>query len=161
MRSIQLALIALFIPCLCAGADVEPVGRLFSTPAERASLDHLRLTGEQDITHPKDQTVTTVRQIPEPAREQITLDGFVRRSSGKSTAWINQLPQNENEISHGVTVRQKLSRPPSISILLAPDTRLNLKPGQTFDKATGKVSEVYEPAPAIQAPVKIKSNTQD
>ena len=150
MRRYLFALTALMVPCLSAGADAPAIGRLFSTPAERAGLDRLRQLGEQTLP-PDDQPVTVIAP-PEPAREQYTLDGFVRRSSGKSTIWINRVPRSEHEISQGILVRQQLSKPPAVSILLPSGQRLNLKPGQTFDNASGRVSEVYEAVPDAPEP---------
>jgi hypothetical protein len=155
MRATLFAL-SVLMPCVCAGADAEPIGRLFSTPAERADLDRLRQHGEQNKPA-SDQAVTVIPAIPvEPVREQLTLDGFVRRSSGKGTTWINQIPQNEGKVSQNIRVRQQLSKPPAVSILLPSGKRLDLKVGQTFDHITGKIVEVYQtiPVPALPKPIK-------
>ena len=143
---------ALIAPTLGLAADTKAVGRLFSTPSERAALDLLRQKtklGSELIL----QTEPTVPDVPvQPVREQFTLDGFVRRSSGKNTTWINQMPQTEGETSRGIRVRQQISKAPTVSILLPSGKQLKLKAGQTFDQPTGKVSEVYEPLPEIVAP---------
>ena len=52
----------------------EPLGRLFFTPQQRATLDHQRLQGN---TRSFDQEAS------------YTLNGEVRRSSGKNTRWVN------------------------------------------------------------------------
>lgn len=145
MRLILTALIFFLLHSVCLGAEAEPIGRLFSTPAERAELDRLRQHGEPGKLA-SDQTITTVPVIPaEPVREQFTLDGFVRRSSGKGTTWINQIPQNEGAVSQNIRVRQQLSKPPAVSVLLPSGKRLALKVGQTFDATTGEIIEVLEP----------------
>lgn len=155
MRTIFLLLNLIFVSCICQAAEVAPIGRLFSTPAERANLDRLRQTakrGEPINLANKLANEQTAPEVPviveELVREQFSLDGFVRRSSGKGTTWINQIPQNEDAVSQNIRVRQQLSKPPAVSILLPSGKRLKLKVGQTFDAVTGRVLEVYEPAPA-------------
>ena len=151
MRLTLAAFIFFLLPCVCQGAEVAPIGRLFSTPAERAELDRLRQHGEP-AKLANDQSTAAVPVTPaEPVREQFTLDGFVRRSSGKGTTWINQIPQNEGAVSQNIRVRQQLSKPPAVSILLPSGKRLALKVGQTFDATTGEIIEVLEPAPGSVA----------
>jgi len=123
----------------CAGA--EPLGRLFFSPDERARLDQMR-NGNASDNAPAGQ---------QPPIEQITLNGLVRRSSGKTTTWINHLPQNENETPQGVAVRGQAAKP-SAFLLLPSGKQVQLKAGQTFDAVKGKIREGYEDstAPAPQ-----------
>lgn len=116
-----------------APAESHKIGRLFFSPDERAMLDRTR----------QKSSGSTVS-----ATEQITLNGIVRRSGGKSTAWINQMPQHENETSQGVVITPK----PSAVLLLPSGKKVQLKAGQTFDTAKGKVREGYEDAAAVQPP---------
>lgn len=135
-RLIFLLMIA-FLPghAVCAGA--EPLGRLFFSPDERAMLDRLRQkSGGATLS----------------ATEQITLNGIIRRSSGKTTAWINQVPQNENETPQGVAVQQEKTSKPSAVLLLPSGKRVDLKAGQTFDATKGKVREGYEDATGSTPP---------
>jgi len=60
-----------------AAADAD-LGRLFSTPQHRAQLDDLRR-----------RNVPITRPQPAQADTNIALQGIVRRSSGRSTIWIN------------------------------------------------------------------------
>lgn len=80
------------------------------------------------------------------ATEQISLNGIVRRSSGKTTVWINQLPQHENETPQGVAMQPGKTSKPSAVLLLPSGKKVDLKAGQTFDAARGKVREGYEDA---------------
>ncbi|MBZ0095873.1 MAG: hypothetical protein K8H75_10970 [Sulfuricella sp.] len=127
-RLIFLLMIA-FLPghAVCAGA--EPLGRLFFSPDERAMLDRVR----------QKNVGSTVS-----ATEQVTLNGIVRRSSGKTTAWINQVPQNENETPQGIAVQQGKTSKPSALLLLPSGKQVQLKAGQTFDTAKGKIREGYQ-----------------
>ena len=66
---------ALLLACsLPAWPQSEPLGRLFFTPQQRTLLDRQRLQG---ATNNIDQAAS------------YTLNGEVRRSSGKNTRWVN------------------------------------------------------------------------
>ena len=66
---------ALLITCsLPAWPQGEPLGRLFFTPEQRARLDRQR---QQGLTSNDDPQAS------------YTLNGEVRRSSGKNTRWVN------------------------------------------------------------------------
>lgn len=121
---------------LAAPAGAEPLGRLFFSPEERTALDRMR-----------NNTSTSAAA----STEQITLNGLVRRSSGKTTTWINRLPQNENETPQGVVVQGQPSKASAL-LLLPSGKQIQLKAGQTFDTTKGKIREGYEDsaAPAPQ-----------
>ena len=114
-----------------APTESRKIGRLFFTPDERAMLDRLRKnSGGSSFS----------------ATEQVTLNGIVRRSSGKTTTWINQVPQHENETPQGIAVRQGPASKPSALLRFPSGKQVNLKAGQTFDATQGKVREGYEDA---------------
>ena len=124
-----LLLCAATLPAVAA----ELPGRLFTTAAERAALDAMRAgAGPVDLATPS-------------AASRITLDGVVRRSSGKSTAWINQEPQHENQ---GAAVPGKAARPASAALRLPSGARVELQAGQTFDHGSGTVRDAYQGASA-------------
>lgn len=127
-RLIFLLMIA-FLPGHAACAGAEPLGRLFFSPDERAMLDRMR----------QKNSGSTVS-----ATEQITLNGIVRRSSGKTTAWINRVPQNENETPQGIAVQQGKTSKPSAFLMLPSGRQVQLKAGQTFDTTRGKIREGYQ-----------------
>ena len=64
-------------------ADSAPLGRLFFTPERRAALERQRTPNLQEA-----QTLQG---------NSMSLDGVVYRSGGKSTVWINQKAQTEDE----------------------------------------------------------------
>ncbi len=108
----------------------ELAGRFFFAPQERAALDALRNTG--------------VAPGVGAASGPITVNGLVSRSSGKSTIWINQVPQRENENPQGVTIQQGKTSKPSAVLLLPSGKKVEIKPGQTFDAGKGKIREGYQ-----------------
>ena len=119
-------------------AESINIGRLFYSPDERAMLDQMRNSNGGKTASPT---------------EQFTLNGIVRRSSGRNTTWINQLPQRENEAPQGIAVQQGAASKPSAQLLLPSGKRINLKAGQTFDATKGKVHENYD-TPAALTPLK-------
>lgn len=132
MVRLTVLLTAIFLLGHTAYAGAEPLGRLFFSPDERAKLDQMRNNNTLDYT-----------QIEQTPSEQITLNGIVRRSSGKTTAWVNQVPQRENE-RQGVTVLKSTAKSPVVPLQLPSGKQIRLKPGQTFDTTKGQVREGYE-----------------
>jgi len=60
-----------------AWAQPEPLGRLFFTPQQRAGLDRQRQLNPNFLANTTD------------ADSSLTINGEVRRSSGRGTRWIN------------------------------------------------------------------------
>ena len=78
--TIRILAIALFIGIAPAAAGAEPLGRLFHSPAERSALDSMR----------KAKLQPQKPAAPRPSEPQTAqLDGYVLRSDGKSTLWVN------------------------------------------------------------------------
>jgi hypothetical protein len=79
------SLLAAAVIALGAGAagaaTLDELGTLFTTPQERARLERLR-RGEPE----------TQPSVAGVARAQPTVTGFVRRSDGRSTVWIDGAP---------------------------------------------------------------------
>jgi len=148
-RFLQAALLVAFaaISSLSWG---EPIGRLFFTPDERTNLDRARLTGgntEQD-------------SATEPQQETLTLNGIVKRSSGKTTEWINHTVQNESNFPPGSKMQISKSRLPNFPVLVQKSGKtVSLKVGQTLNIDSGEIRENYQlpsdkeamPATATQA----------
>ena len=93
------ALSALLGACLAAGslaaqAQALELGRLFYTPAERAAMDRSRHTPPTPprLEKPVVEAAPAERQAPSFE----TLNGYVSRSSGHSTMWVNGVPQNDH-----------------------------------------------------------------
>lgn len=97
-------------------------GRFFFTHRERAALDRLRRNGGSGAT---------------PA--EITLDGLVRRSNGKTTIWVNRLPRHGSEPLHAGGVPGTTSQ--SAPVPLLSGRKIELKAGQTYNPASGKIRE--------------------
>ncbi|CUI09218.1 hypothetical protein [Massilia antarctica] len=114
-----------------AQAQTAPMGRLFTTPAERHQLDIQR-----GLAAAPPAPVVEAASAPQP----MTVNGFVRRSSGKSTVWVN------NEAREGA--RNRFSGPaqaPRVTLTLPSGQKVVLKPGQSVDMNAGTVTDVDRP----------------
>jgi hypothetical protein len=106
-------------------AEPVPLGRLFFTPERRIALERQR-------TH-------NVQQVQALQGATMSLDGVVYRSSGKSTVWINQHAQNENDGRRtGVTATLSSRNPGRALIAPGEDTPTQLKVGEAVNRATGE-----------------------
>ena len=117
----HLAFAASLIGCIASGVPAPvlgvELGRLFFTPQQRQDLDRRRATNAQ-------AAVIT-------ADDLVTLNGHVSRSgSGKTTTWINGVPQDDQHRSTSagrVTIKQGDEAP-----------AVTLKVGETLDRVKGE-----------------------
>jgi hypothetical protein len=93
-RLLSLAVLA----TLSVHAHTQELGRLFFTPQERQALDDKRRLGANKAAAGV-HSASALASEPEPAQEaasvivpQPVVTGFVVRSSGKNTVWLNQRP---------------------------------------------------------------------
>jgi len=130
--------LALMLLCLAAPAAAEELGRLFFTPQQRQDLDRRRATNRAEEEAPQ------IREGP------LTLEGHVQRSSGRTTTWINGVPQYDSHASRDparVTVVPNLGEP-----------GVSLKIGQIYERMSGEVrdnlngGEITVGKPSRQAP---------
>lgn len=85
------ALAALVPQC----ADCAELGRLFFTPQERSAMDHRRYA-----PGPEAKVEAAPALAPGPVKPSapnvVTLEGYVSRSDGHSTTWVNGVPRNDH-----------------------------------------------------------------
>lgn len=78
MSVVRLALLLILIlPTSAIQAQQEPLGRLFFTPQQRAALDRQRQLNRNFVPNATENDAS------------LTINGEVRRSSGRGTRWIN------------------------------------------------------------------------
>ena len=118
-RSILLAL-ALLFPAAAPAYGVE-LGRLFFTPQQRGELDRRRDTNAVEAE-------VVIENL-------VTVNGHVSRSSGKTTTWINGVPQYD--AYHGRDAARIAVDDPSVN---SP-----VKVGETLDRTRGEVRPSIEP----------------
>jgi hypothetical protein len=110
-------------------ATAQEMGRLFFTPQQRSALD------ERRRARVPDRPAATVLATP-----VTRVDGYVKRSGGPSTVWVNGDPLAE---SAPEAPRIDTTRTPSVSITIGESgARTRLKPGEQLDRSTGEVRDV-------------------
>lgn len=135
----RILLILLWLLPAIASAD-DTLGRLFTTPAERASLNaqrQLRKIQEPDATKAEEKAVTE-------APSAVSVQGYVKRSDGKNgTVWVNQTPMQENSGTNEVQVGKLRSNGNQVELKLPANGKsLNLKVGQVYMPETDSISEI-------------------
>lgn len=124
-----------------AGFAAEPFGRLFTTPSERATLDHLRQTRKiEPVNIDQPQEVIEVAPVVPP---EISVQGYVKRSDGKKgTVWINEKPVQENSSTGEMEVGKLPTEGNQVQIKVPGlDRSLKLKAGQAYDPQTDSITE--------------------
>ncbi|MCB5190084.1 hypothetical protein LG198_05020 [Methylobacillus arboreus] len=141
----------------------EPLGRLFTSPAEREVLNRLRqnLKGQmlEQAANPLPESSAEqlpVRNIP----QEVSIQGFVQRSDGgKGTVWVNRQPLQESSDNGQVQVGKFKKGSNSVPLTMQDNGHhIQLKAGQVFHPETGEITErnvhATEPAePTASAPL--------
>lgn len=130
MRKLLPPLLAVALAGAPFGTTAQELGRLFLTPEQRATLDARRKARLPD----KPAAVVV-------ASPTTRMDGFVLRSDGKSTIWVNGEPTREGDQPDAPRVGDRPHE--GISIPTGESgSRARLKPGQAVDVGTGEVRDV-------------------
>ncbi|WUR15767.1 hypothetical protein E7V67_011885 [[Empedobacter] haloabium] len=130
------------------------MGRLFTTPADRILLDQQRASaappGTATAAGPAGTTATPapagampgmaapVTTPPAPAPAPVRFGGVLRRSDGQATIWVDDAVQEA--VVHG--------RPAAGVPVDVGGRRVLLKPGQSWDPASGAIVDVQRGAGA-------------
>ena len=125
MRLAAATLVCAMLPAL---AQAQELGRLFFTPEQRANLDLRRKARMPD------------RPAAPVAAPTTRVDGYVKRSGGPSTVWINgeALGESAAEAPRIDTSRER----GAVSVNVEGGGRVRLKPGETLDRGNGEVRDV-------------------
>ena len=147
MRPLHAACLSLFLTVATGQTSYADIpGRLFFTPQQRATLDNARAQ-----THEP-------KAGPAPLSGSVTFKGYVQRSDGHTTVWVNREALHDQTLDHG-------KGPPTLRVPTA--TRwVPLKAGQSMDATSGSVEEGYgasqnkSDAPAPPVPLEQNSSGQ-
>jgi len=125
MRLAAATLVCAIVPAL---AQAQELGRLFFTPEQRANLDLRRKARMPD------------KPAAPVAAPTTRVDGYVKRSGGPSTVWINgeALGESAAEAPRIDTSRER----GAVSVNVEGGGRVRLKPGETLDRGNGEVRDV-------------------
>lgn len=111
-----------------AQAQTHVIGRLFFTPEERHQLD----VGRGLIAAPPPPPAPVEAAAPPPPPPPLTVNGFIRRSNGPATVWVNR-----NATPASVAG-------PQVTLTLPSGQQVRIKPGQTVDMGTGAIRDVNQ-----------------
>lgn len=139
--------IVTFLFCLTQ-AQAEPLGRLFFTPEERAAMG--AVTGRESAI--SGFAAAEGDSAAAPPANALTFNGYVKRSGGKNTVWLNGKPHRESAVPQQVSVSGKNRAPGEIAVKLPNSSRVYpLKVGQTLMPGSGEIREGYRRAPQVAA----------
>lgn len=136
-------LIVMQIAILPVTQAAQPMGRLFSSPAERSALNYLRQTKKVIVAAPVQNTVQEMESVPVVLPDAINMQGYVKRSDGKQgTVWINNQALQENSGNKDVQVGKLPENGNRVPLKLPANGRhLTLKAGQVYDPESNRVRE--------------------
>ncbi|MFH1216375.1 MAG: hypothetical protein V1706_07735 [Pseudomonadota bacterium] len=163
-RFLAILLCGLAIPAGVRAGSFPELGRLLTTPEERARLETFRHQRTPDELSPEPGWSNEVAgENPASVEESrvYTLKGLVRRADGRHVVWLNEGSTLTGSITaEGAYVEVKSAGSGAVQILLPDDAgRVVLKPGQSFDTATGKIYDVIDKGPVQQALVSGETDT--
>lgn len=128
MKRALLAFVGLSLGIAASEPAGQELGRLFFTPEQRAALDERRRARVPDRPAAAAVASPTTR-----------LDGYVKRSSGPSTVWVEgeSLPEGVPGTPRIDAAGNTVSVPVGEA-----GARVRLKPGEVLDRGTGEVRDV-------------------
>ncbi|MBI2801205.1 MAG: hypothetical protein HYX63_13160 [Gammaproteobacteria bacterium] len=139
----------------------DDLGRLFFTPSERAALDAARAAAAEIPPSTPAITPAEMATVPEPGTTvpipppaPVTLNGFVKRSRGPSTVWLNGSTEDARAATMPGDAR-RAARLHGNAIEFAATREqgaLSLKPGQTFAPDEQIVRDAFERVAPPSAP---------
>ncbi len=135
-----LPIILTVLPLMASADEPAHLGRLFFTPAERSNLDILRQNSKapdkvikaDEIS--KDDDINT--DSASSASKPVILNGYISRSDGKNTVWVNDQAVSENNASKALSVGRLNKNQVQVTVN---NKSVTLKPGQVYDPNSGKV----------------------
>lgn len=169
-RRLRLAVLAGLL-LATAGASAQQLGRLFTTPAERASIDDQRRRAPLvPASTPASAPASAAVPVPAPATavvpgpavatgapdglapipaairgaRVIVVNGQVTRSgAGPVMTWVDAVPYGGPASLQGGAVLGT-GRAGQVTVVLRSGKRVTLKPGQEVDTVSGQVREAYQ-----------------
>lgn len=121
-RAIAL-IVAFALGAVAAPASSQELGRLFHTPGQRNALD------AQRKTRPAVAPAATA-----PARRSARIDGYVLRSDGRSTVWVNSGAVSATSRREDMRADVRSDAPGRVSVSVGGgERRLDVKVGATLD----------------------------
>ncbi len=128
-------------------------GRLFNSTNQRQQLESQRAAPNRNM--PIKKSVMLEQPVEAPVTKPVTLNGYVKRSDGKSTLWVNRQPVQENAVLDDIQIgklnlqpetqhgRKTATQSEKLNIRIpANGQHIQLKAGQQFDPNKNQVKEI-------------------
>ncbi|MGH6830379.1 MAG: hypothetical protein ACREDG_04425 [Methylocella sp.] len=130
---------------LSPGIRADDLGRLFTTPKERQMLEALRHQPRRAEAPAEPLEPEALAPEPPPV-QSVRVDGFVSRSRGNNTVWINGTNSLTGDLGSqqvDVNVRGIRGQTVPVRVQNSP-VGVGLKPGQTFDPSASRAVDIYQ-----------------
>lgn len=155
VRAWAVAAVALFAAFAAPQIEAQRLGRLFTTPEQRAALDDLRDQAQLEQPAPEQEpasatsgSVQVTEQVSGPTMSNLTINGVVRHRGGRTTVWVNGDEVRRGNVSREGVLVESAARRGDVRLRLPSGTEsVALRPGQKIDFSTGTVLEAYERVP--------------
>ncbi len=130
-------------------AENAGLGRLFTTPQERQMLEAARHQPRIVEQAPQPTSMPEPTSAPPPLPD-VTLNGVVVRSGGRSTVWVNGANSYDGDLAtHQVQVQPREVTSSRVPVRLANQRVIvRLKPGQSL-AYPGAEGDGGQPAPSL------------
>jgi hypothetical protein len=132
----------------------DQYGRLFNNSNQRLSIENQRFNPTRAQHLPK-KNIELESTTEAPIVKPVTLNGFVKRSDGKTTVWVNRQPIQENTQIDNIRIgiisttpkvqkgRKSLAQTDSLNINFPTNGEgVQLKAGQQYDPERRQIIEV-------------------
>lgn len=130
-RHATLVLVGVMLGLLPGLAQAQELGRLFFTPDQRQALDARRKARVPDKPAAAAVVAPTMR-----------LDGYVKRSAGRSTVWVNGESLSESGQADSPRIGSG-RRESGVSVNVGEsNSRVDMRPGEVLDRGNGDVRDV-------------------
>lgn len=151
-RFIVILLCGLAIPAVVRAGSSPELGRLLTTPEERERLETYRHQRTPEVFSPDSEvSIEVAEEKPETIGEArvYMLKGLVRRPDGRHVAWLNSGNTLAGPTTaEGAYVEVKNMGRGGVQVRLPGNAGMVvLKPGQSYDAATGKLFDIIDKGP--------------
>jgi len=141
----------------------DRMGRLFLTPAERTNLDYLRKNSkppEKILPSDAQEGVTVLSDAPQAPPAIVSIQGYVKRSDGKGTVWVNRQPVQERTSTSEFSVGKLGAKDNRVEVKLPGSSKpVSLKAGQYYDSASGMIVDDRRRLPEVDGTLPTQDKT--
>ncbi len=126
-----------------AGA-ADDLGRLFTTPSERAQLDEARRSAPVELTPVVETRNRSTTEQAVDTASTLTLRGVVKRSGGRSTAWVNDVNTYQGDVGATHQQVEHAAIAGEVVTVKLPDghSTVKMKVGQTLDPRRAEIRDL-------------------